>query len=239
MDEKNQKKGKSFFSGLEWLTWFIWWKLDNTELGKQVDQYHSLGITKSWRKISALLIAGSILSTIIISATGLVSWVDSTGRVLIYLPIAFFVYRGNKWGILLMMIFWTLEKVISATYIFSSNTIGTGLIITLFWWSLLMKFFYGAFVVENTRKRFDPSINSSEPKTEQKGKIISKLSVVGKPLALIIIAIVILAGWFYWFQYRPTQIKHDCAQKAIKASKNQSIQAINVIYDLCLHDKGL
>lgn len=28
---------------------------------------------------------------------------------------------------------------------------------------------------------------------------------------LILIALLLLSGWFYWFQFRPAQIKHDCS----------------------------
>ncbi len=28
---------------------------------------------------------------------------------------------------------------------------------------------------------------------------------------LILLTILLISGWFYWFQFRPTQIKHDCS----------------------------
>jgi hypothetical protein len=32
-----------------------------------------------------------------------------------------------------------------------------------------------------------------------------------KSLALIILGSLILAGWFYWFEYRPAKIRQDCS----------------------------
>lgn len=234
MDEKNQKKGKSFFSGLEWLAWLVWWKLDNTELEKQISQYHTLGIAKSWRGISALLITGTTFLTIFVSAIGLIPGIDSTGRSLVYLPVSFFVYRGKKWAILLMMALWTLEKIISVI-----NVSGTyQLFIVFVWWVLLMRFLYGAFVVENTRKKIVPFINTPEPETRHGENSFSKLAVSKKSLVLIIIATVILAGWFYWFQWRPAEIVASCDKQARKGTYEGS-STYQRIYVSCLHSKGL
>lgn len=241
MDEKDQKKGKSFFSGLEWLSWVAWWKLDPTELAEQADKYNSLGFFKSFRGISCLLI---VLSIVITSVFSFLGWTpaDYLYDLVLYIPLLFLMYRGWKWSFIAAMVLWTLEKGISLFDMQMNHPSGApALIINLFWWAFYMKFFYGAFVVENTRKRFDPSINSPKPETEQKGNIFSKLSVTGKPLALIIITIVILACWFYWFQYRPAQIKHDCSQTTVNTAyqKGWTVEQAKAHYEFCLHDKGL
>jgi len=57
---------------------------------------------------------------------------------------------------------------------------------------------------------------------------------------LIITGIVIIAGLFYWYEYRPSQIKKECAKKYMKfiLSESQEKDA-NAKYESCLKLKGL
>lgn len=48
---------------------------------------------------------------------------------------------------------------------------------------------------------------------------------------VILIIILILGFIFYWFEYRPIQIKKDCYKK--------SQESMFVYYDDCLKEKGL
>lgn len=57
---------------------------------------------------------------------------------------------------------------------------------------------------------------------------------------LILLGIILIAGWFYWFQFRPTKIRSYCDWKV----RNDSYWRVNTkIYDIyyqaCLHEKGL
>lgn len=54
----------------------------------------------------------------------------------------------------------------------------------------------------------------------------------------ILLFVILGAFLFYWFQLRPAEIKHECAQ-IIKGNKNLYISNINAVYEPCLHDKGL
>jgi len=54
--------------------------------------------------------------------------------------------------------------------------------------------------------------------------------------------VLLLVGWFYWFQYRPSQIKKGCVQylkdKISSGSVTNKTNA-QFTYDFCLHNKGL
>lgn len=64
--------------------------------------------------------------------------------------------------------------------------------------------------------------------------------------AVAIIALCIISGAFYWYEYRPSQIKQQCSadarfdQRAISESNDVKRQEfINMYYDDCLMRFGL
>lgn len=62
---------------------------------------------------------------------------------------------------------------------------------------------------------------------------------------LILLVLFLISGWFYWFQFRPAQIKHDCSWVQIEDGSGRWRPAIERMssqiteYEFCLHDKGL
>lgn len=69
-----------------------------------------------------------------------------------------------------------------------------------------------------------------------------------------VFAILILCGWFYWYQYRPTEIRSTCALDASsrafftnkEAAETKGIDRIRIenesfetYYMLCVRSKGL
>ena len=54
---------------------------------------------------------------------------------------------------------------------------------------------------------------------------------------IIILIIVIIFGWFYWFQFRPSQIRKDCYIK-IKG-QTMTAQLGNLRYRTCLAEYGI
>lgn len=72
-----------------------------------------------------------------------------------------------------------------------------------------------------------------------------------KYLSKIIIAIIVLGligGWFYWFQWRPSEIRKNCAEdvKSLdhnvlndKYGKVKKSDYYNDMYRNCLHINGL
>src|SRR3990167_2133717 len=100
------------------LSWWSW-KIKPEELKEQLDNYNTLGIWKSYKGISTLLI--------------------------IYIPIAFFVYRGHRWAMIAIMILWTLEKGIQLVQL--------GNVIPIIWYLAFMPYFYKAWKVEAERRK--------------------------------------------------------------------------------------
>ena len=59
-----------------------------------------------------------------------------------------------------------------------------------------------------------------------------------------VVVLIIFLGYFYWFQWRPSQIVKQCDKEAVeKASDvddgNQAIKIYDARYKSCLRAKGL
>lgn len=112
----------------------------------QVENYKSLKITESYRGISALLILGSMVLTVLLAKFGAISY-DAVYSSIIYVPLAYFIYKGHKWALIVIMILWTLEK---GYQLYSG---GTSVIVPIIWWSIFMNYFFNALKVELARKK--------------------------------------------------------------------------------------
>jgi hypothetical protein len=55
-------------------------------------------------------------------------------------------------------------------------------------------------------------------------------------VVVIVLVIAILGGWFYWFQWRPTQIRKDCSYRTYNGKQYPND---NDMYEACLHQRGL
>ena len=75
--------------------------------------------------------------------------------------------------------------------------------------------------------------------------MISYVRRILKPRILLscagaILSIALIAGWFYWFQWRPAQIRKDCLAQISKTSGEAgSVSAFNNYFRVCLARKGL
>ena len=61
---------------------------------------------------------------------------------------------------------------------------------------------------------------------------------------LIGIILIVLAGLFYWFAYRPSVARKACNQVALeKSGQTEAVGVAGTLYDAfyesCLHDRGL
>jgi len=139
----NEKKKESIFY------YFLWWKVDKEELDKQVREYSTLGILKSNKGIASLLTLGSTLITALFAIFGILPFSLIYGAI-VYLPLAFFINKGKRWAMIIMMVLWSIEKGGSLIeYILTSQAksiSSVGLII--FWWVLFMKYLFGAYKVQ-------------------------------------------------------------------------------------------
>lgn len=131
--------------------WILWWKQDQDELKKQVENYNSLKIIKSYRGISTLLIIFSAFLTLGFSLTG---WIDipfdeAILTAAFYLTLAYFIYKGKKWAMIGMMIVWTFEKAYDFfIYGFSANPV-----LIFVWWVIFMRYLFSAYQVEKLRRQ--------------------------------------------------------------------------------------
>jgi len=66
-------------------------------------------------------------------------------------------------------------------------------------------------------------------------------------VSFLLILVIVIGGFFYWFQWRPTQIKKECQRKIENHDGELSKNAIRSrllyeegdIYDFCLRQQGL
>lgn len=124
------------------------WKVSEEDLKKQVENYNTLKITESYRGIAALLVLGSMVLTVLLAKFGVVDY-SAVYSSIIYLPIAFFVWKGHRWALIAIMILWTFEK----GYQVYESAGQTSPIIPIIWWSIFMFYFYNAFKVELARRK--------------------------------------------------------------------------------------
>lgn len=122
------------------------WKINEGEMKTQVENYDRLKITESYKGISTLLILGSMILTAILGKLENVSY-DIYGAI-IYLPLAFFIWKGRKWAMIAIMILWTFEK----GYQLYSTAGELSPVVPIIWWVIFMFYFVNAFKVELARK---------------------------------------------------------------------------------------
>lgn len=151
MDENNliKKKNRSTF-----YDFILWWRIDQEELTKQVQEYKSLGIWRSARKVSALLLIFSSIVTVLFVI--FLNW-DSFSLidVAVSLLLALFIYRGYRWALIVAMFYWTFEKIFTIYEGFSSGSFSqtTPIFVLFIWWAAYMHTFYLAFKVESSRTK--------------------------------------------------------------------------------------
>lgn len=60
--------------------------------------------------------------------------------------------------------------------------------------------------------------------------------------ALIVIVLILLAGGFYWYEWRPMKMIKECNNKAVNEAKDKPAEAVVNFYEfsykLCLRIKG-
>ncbi len=60
-------------------------------------------------------------------------------------------------------------------------------------------------------------------------------------ILLIFLSTILIAGWFYWFQWRPSEIRKECFKNisAKSGPENWTDSETNNYYRICLVKKGL
>ena len=131
--------------------WLLWWQISPEELEGQIENYNNPKITQSARGLSFLLcIASSIITLISIAFFKM----DKMGFVdiVLFLVLGFFIYKGQRWAIIITMILWTMEKAFLIYEPITKNNYSTTPI-QIVWWCLYMHVFYVALKVDSLRRR--------------------------------------------------------------------------------------
>lgn len=126
------------------LSFLRFWRADEGEVARELKAYHSLSPLQSARGRSALL---AVLLAILSSVAGLAR-ADVAGAVagvLIWLLLAFFMYRGVAWTFIAAMLLFTIDRA-------GSLFAGAALLLVIIWWAVGMGLFYRAFAIERARR---------------------------------------------------------------------------------------
>jgi len=143
-----------------WYSWFLWWKIAADTVDKQIQQYKILKIYQSYKGIAALLIVGWVVLTDVLA---LMNWVPRNKfivslfiyerveffSILLYFLLAFLIYKGKKWAMIVAMILITIDRGFALFHSISLGVVDTIFwVMIIFWWCVFMKYFYGAYNIE-------------------------------------------------------------------------------------------
>ncbi|MBI3632540.1 MAG: hypothetical protein HY225_03765 [Candidatus Vogelbacteria bacterium] len=171
--------------------WVLDWKVSQEELDDQVSNYETLSWSKSYRKILVGLIFFSLLLTTLLGTSLLrLDTAAIVGTLIIYLPFAYYIYRGRRWAIIGFMILWTFEKgysVITAGYPQLALT-------AIIYWFIYMQVAYKALIIENSNRK-DPVrdwlnkfIFSEQGKRSSLITILCVLGFIGELISLLVLS---------------------------------------------------
>lgn len=69
-------------------------------------------------------------------------------------------------------------------------------------------------------------------------KLKRPLAILKKPLVILIFAVLIAGGLFFWYEYRPSMIRARCSIEAEKMA-NKNGYVYEIIYRHCLRSQGI
>jgi len=113
-------------------------KIDN-----QVINYDKLGVIDSKRGQAALVVCGLMILTVVLYFFDLAS-ADNLYSLIIYLPLAFFIYKGRRWAMFSTIVVWSLDK---GYQLIEGQSRG----FTFMWWIIVVGIVYNAIEVENEK----------------------------------------------------------------------------------------
>lgn len=127
------------------------WSASDEELRFQVSNYSSLPWTETFRGSAVIFLAALLGLSVILGLFGVLSLDAGTlVELVIYGVSLYFIFKGHRWAIILVMILWTGDKALQLYQVGSSGQ-GNAYIIIV-WWLLVMPYLYKALKVENLRR---------------------------------------------------------------------------------------
>lgn len=209
------------------------WKLKGSALNEQIINYHALQPWKSYRKLSTILYIGSSLITFLLAEFIGLSRIEVIIIVALSLFLGVFAYFGNRWALILMIIFWTLDKGITI----AQGFIGPGSWIGVFFiWAIFVSIFLKALQIENVRRKESAGIK--EPTTKNKTKITMIIFAAS--------ALLFGSSFFYYFAARPiladiklSRCLHEVEREAVEIAvkEKQMITQYGSVYDRFIAEK--
>lgn len=128
------------------LGWFLWWRIDETELEEQLTKYDSFPPYKSARGLGAILLALSAIVTLGVAIYAEEYW--SLVDVFVLLSLAFFVILGYRWAMMGAMIVWSFEKLFGIVLPLLDGSEFSNPVIQVIWWTTYMHVLYLAWKTE-------------------------------------------------------------------------------------------
>ena len=136
------------------------WSIGAEELDKQVRQYHELKFTQSYRGVCVLffliVMAWSLLlvigANIFLGSAFPLSIVNVIIGLIPYGVLSIFVYKGHRWALIVLLIYWIVDKVTTTIDIvrYNPNISPLGSLVFL---AIGITFIVKALKVENARKK--------------------------------------------------------------------------------------
>lgn len=191
------------------LSWLAFWKIDKEDVKRQAENYASLKFTNSSKGLASLLLIGSIILSFILSFVGWVPLQNVTISAAIYLPIIFFIYKGNRLAIIVMMIAWTVERTFSIVTSVSNNFYYSSVLIGVSWWAIVTNLLFEAFRVEQLRRKMDQRTENTNSSNQFRKEGIrsqthykSTLFKLFMAISTVILLGFLIGGSLYFFQMR-------------------------------------
>lgn len=117
------------------------------EMNKQIKEYDSLKIYRSYRGVVTLLLSVSLIYTVVYLLFFDFYLFDFIFVIISHTIFIIFIYRGHKWAIVLAMVYYTIIKV------FMLNINDFGVSFAMLYWLFTMYFYYNALLVEIARDK--------------------------------------------------------------------------------------
>lgn len=165
-------------------------------------------------------------------------------ELVLFLSLGYLTMKGNKMASLFLLILFLLDRAIwlinmvnlTETSMNISNKLPgvSGFFISFALWL----YFYSAYL----------TIRKQKPQTKDTNNIFLKY-LTSQKVILSLLCLLLFSGWFYWFQWRPYDIRKKCsdpryALSAVSGKKiNEPIpvsgSSFNNLYRFCLTKHGL
>ena len=131
----------------------IWsWKISDEELKNQVENYLTLPFTSSARGIAIIFVLCLLGLSVVLALFRVIPLdISSIIEWFIYAVALFFIYKGHRWAIILVMLLWTGDKVYQLYEMIKAEQ--GSFIAIIIWWFIVMPYLYKALRVENRRKK--------------------------------------------------------------------------------------